>query len=382
MAPVAQSRAGRSLERTVVADPVLPDYGGASIDHLVPSLLAPVGRRPDWLPDAVIGARQIVLLVLDGLGWEQLRERHPLAPYLASMEGRRITSVVPTTTATALTSITTGLPPAAHEIVGYRVKVGKDVLNVLRWRAGGADARQSIPPAEFQTRPVFGGTAPPVVTRAEFSSSGFTTAHLPGVDLRGWQMPSTLLTHVKTLIASGAPLVYAYYDGIDKVAHEYGFGPFYDAELVRADRLVADMAATLRPGAALVVTADHGQVEVGDNVISLERPLTDDVTMMSGEGRFRWLHAKPGTKRRLAERATEALADVAWVRTVDQLDEDRWFGGPLTAAGRDRLGDVALIAHRAVAFLDPADPGEARLQCRHGSVTAAEMWVPLLAVAR
>ena len=323
-----------------------------------------------------------MLLVLDGLGWEQLGERRALAPCLASMEGARITSVVPTTTATALTSITTGLPPAAHEIVGYRVKVGRDVLNVLRWRAAGTDARQSVPPAEFQTRPVFGGTAPPVVTRSEFSSSGFTTAHLPGVDLYGWQMPSTLVTHVQTLLASGAPLIYAYYDGIDKVAHEYGFGPFYDAELVRADRLVGDLAAALPHGAALVVTADHGQVEVGDNVIGLDRPLTDDVAMMSGEGRFRWLHAKPGTKGRLDERATEAFGDVAWVRTVDQLDDERWFGGPLTAAGRDRLGDVALIAHRRVAFLDPADPGEARLRCRHGSVTSAEMWVPLLAVAR
>src|SRR5258708_29526342 len=173
------------------------------------------------------------------------------------MEGRRIQSVVPTTTATALTSITTGLPPAAHEIVGYRVKVGNDVLNVLRWRAGGTDARQSIPPAEFQTRPVFGGTAPPVVTRGEFSSSGFTTAHLPGVELHGWQMPSTLVTHVQNLLASGAPFVYAYYDGIDKVAHEYGFGPFYDAELVRADRLVADLVATLPSDATLVVTAAH-----------------------------------------------------------------------------------------------------------------------------
>src|SRR5258708_28738984 len=117
------------------------------------------------------------------------------------MEGRRIQSVVRTTTATAITSITTGLPPAAHGIAGYRVKVGNDVLNVLRWRAGGTDARQSVPPAEFQTRPVFGGAATPVVTRTEFSSSGFTTAHLPRVPLDGWQMPSALVTHVQTLLS-------------------------------------------------------------------------------------------------------------------------------------------------------------------------------------
>ena len=273
------------------------------------------------------------------------------------------------------------MPPAGHEIVGYRVHVAQGVLNVLRWRTPDGDARQSVPPEKFQTHAVFpggpGGT--PVVTRAEFALTGFTVAHLPGVRLRGWRMPSSLVAHVATLLGAGEPFVYAYYDGVDKVAHEYGFGPFYDAELVAVDRLVADVAAALPPGAALVITADHGQVDVGDGTLNLPADLLDDVAMVSGEGRFRWLHAQPGRIECLAGAAAEACGAQAWVRTVDELEADGWFGGRLTDAGRSRLGDVALVPFAPVAYADPADTGEARLRCRHGSLTGAEMWVPLLA---
>jgi hypothetical protein len=360
--------------------PVLPDYGGACIDRVVPLLLhREQAVVPEWLPAGVAAAGQVVLLVLDGLGWEQLQDRPQVAPLLSQLAGGPITSVVPTTTATALTSITTGSPPAYHEMVGYRVKSNDEVLNVLRWRTASGDARERVPPAEFQSRPVFEGRRVPVVTRAEFAASGFTQAHLNGVELVGWQLPSSLVAHVGRLLGRGDRFVYAYYDGIDKVAHEYGFGAFYDAELAAADRLTADLVRTLGAGAALVVTADHGQVEVADATITLPDRVLSDVVMISGEGRFRWLHARPGTAQRLAVSAKEAFGDVAWVCTVDELEAEGWYGGPLSAVSRARLGDVALVPFAPVAFLDPADTGENRLRCRHGSLTGAEMWVPLLA---
>ncbi len=71
----------------------------------------------------------------------------------------------------------------------------------------------------------------------------------------------------------------------------------------------------------------------------------------------------------------------AWVWTIDELDDGRWFGGPLTAALRQRLGDVALVPFLPVAYQDPADTGEMRLMCRHGSLTPAEMLVPCLAAS-
>jgi hypothetical protein len=334
------------------------------------------------VPEPARRARQVVLLVLDGLGWDQLGRRAHLAPMLTSMAGGAITSVAPTTTATALTSITTGLPPAEHGVVGYRVRVGSnEVLNVLRWRTAAGDARESVPPDKFQPHAAFGATGAPVVTRAEFASTGFTLAHLVGTRLHGWKVPSALPVEVRRLLGQGEPFVYAYYDGIDKVAHERGFGEHYDAELAATDRLVADVAGVLPPGAALVVTSDHGQVHVGDATIELDADVMADVELLSGEGRFRWLHARPGAARRLAERARERYADVAWVRTREELVEEGWLGGRPAPEVERRLGDVALVAFEPVAFFDPADTGEAKLVCRHGSLTADETLVPLVACA-
>src|SRR5438876_1092167 len=223
MVPVPPAPTGLTLtsdSMPACPDPVLPDYGGACLDGLVPALLERRSAPREWLPAPVAGARQIVLLTLDGLGWEQLQARARLAPTMTSLGGRFITTVAPSTTATALTSLTTGEPPARHGIVGYRVRVaGNEVLNVLRWRTPSGDVRASIPPDQFQTVQPFEGMRPPVVTKAEFSDTGFTGAHLSGVRLYGWRVPSTLVTTVRGLLRDGEPFVYAYYDGIDKVAH-------------------------------------------------------------------------------------------------------------------------------------------------------------------
>ena len=102
----------------------LPDYGGACLDRVVPSLLAEPGARDaPWLPEPARHARQVVLFVLDGLGWNQLQARPHVAPTLSAMAGGPITSVAPTTTATALSSIVLGRTPAEHGVVGYRVRV-------------------------------------------------------------------------------------------------------------------------------------------------------------------------------------------------------------------------------------------------------------------
>ncbi|MGH9123730.1 MAG: alkaline phosphatase family protein [Acidimicrobiales bacterium] len=364
-------------------EPLRPAYGGASLDALVPALRAPAGRRPAWLPGPAQDARQVVLLVLDGLGWEQLRAYAARAPVLAGMTGGPITSVVPTTTATALTSIALGQPPAGHGIVGYRLRVagpsGDEVLNVLRWRTVSGDARSFVPPVAFQPQPAFGGSHVPVLTRAEFLSTGFTAAHLSGTRQVGWWLPSAMAVDVRRLLSEGQRFVYVYYDGIDRCAHVYGFDDHYEAELVAADRLVADLRAALPPEAVLVVSADHGQVRVGQAVSAVDPDVAALAGMMSGEGRFRWLHARPGQAPELAAAAKERYAGEAWVWTVDELDDGGWFGGPLTPVERERLGDVALVPFLPVAYTDPADTGELRLVCRHGSLTSAEMLVPCVA---
>lgn len=365
--------------------PFLPDYAGPCIANVVPALLRPRATpAPAWLPSVAAEADQVVLLVLDGLGWEQLQARARLAPTLAGLQGGAAHSVAPTTTATALTSITTGMTPGEHGVVGYRIDVFGEVLNVLRWTVAGSDVRRRLPPERFQpVRPFLGGAAP-VVTRAEFATSGFSAAHLGGARQIGWRVPSTLVVEVRRLLAAGEPFVYAYYDGVDKVAHEYGLGDHFDAEVAAADRLVEDLLGVLPPGAALVITADHGQVEVGDRLLELPGAVLEAVRLQSGEGRFRWLHARPGRAGVLLDAATDTYGDgsgsgVAWVVSAEQVRDERWFGPRLGAAAESRLGDVALVARAPVSFVDPDDTGPFRLVGRHGSLTPAEVLVPLLA---
>lgn len=383
------------MDRSVVredAEPVLPAYGGACIASLTPALLEVVKQTgavlPDWLPEPVRNASQVVLLVVDGVGWAQLKSAGAVIPTLNAGIGGAITSVAPTTTACALTSISTGLTPAEHGLVGYRLAVGVDrgapvegkarILNVLKWRTEDGDARVDLPPREFQPISAFAGAPVTTVTRGDFLATGFSAAHLDGPRMVGWQVPSTIVVETRRHLEDGARFVHTYYDGPDKVAHEHGLGEHYEAELRATDRLVGDLLEVLPAGACLVVTSDHGQVDVGRSAELPANELLEASWLLSGEGRFRWFHAKAGAEHDLEAAAVACHGDVAWVRTLEQVIDEGWFGGPLKPAFASRLGDVALVAKEPVAFLDPADTGETRLAARHGSLTTAEMYVPLL----
>lgn len=356
----------------------LPDYDGACVANIVPELFGLTPKPAAWMPPAAFDADQVVLLVLDGLGWHQLQDRAARAPVMAAMAGQAITSVVPTTTATALTSITTGLAPGEHGVVGYRIAVENNVLNVLRWTTPAGDARSTIPPQEFQKAAAFNGERPVVVGRSEFATSGFTAAHMDGVRMVGYRGTSTMVVETRRALQSGEPFVYAYYDGLDRVGHEYGLVEHFDAEVAYCDRLVADLLSVMPKGSALVITADHGQVHTGNNVVDLPNSVTEHVALQSGEARFRWLHARPGRSSALLDAARATLGQHAWVKTREELIAKGWFGASVTVESYGRLGDVALIARGTVAFNDPNDTGPYQLVGRHGSVTEAEMMVPLL----
>jgi predicted AlkP superfamily pyrophosphatase or phosphodiesterase len=361
--------------------PIIPDYGGANVRGIIPALLGPASWTsglPPWMPDVVASARAVVVMVLDGLGWDQLQTHRELMPTVAAMAGGSIHTVAPTTTATALTSITTGLTPAEHGLVGYRIMVGGEVMNVLRWCVGDQAVRRSHPPREVQPFEPFLGQTVPVVSVAELQSSAFSEAHLRGCDPVGWRAASSIAVQARAEVEAGERFVYCYYGGIDKIAHERGFGPFYDAELRAADRLVADVLESLPAGTALLVTSDHGQVHVGDRLVTPSAELLAAVTVQSGEGRFRWLHAAKGAVDDVAAVAQDELGHLAWVATKEQTLDEQWFGSAMAPSVRSRLGDVALVAHEPVSFDDPDDSGPFTLVCRHGSLTSAEVNVPLV----
>jgi len=365
------------------SQPRIPDYAGGCVSNIIPAILGPAGTTqiPQWMPPAVGGARQVVLLVIDGLGWNQLQQRASLCPTLASMSGGSITTVAPTTTVSALTSIATGLAPGEHGLVGYRMDMGDRVMQMLRWGDEKGDLRRMYPPDVVQPCPPFMGAVVPVLSKAELEGSAFTEAHLRGARACGWRSASSIAVQVKSLLNSKHSFIYAYYDGIDKIAHERGFGEYYDAELRHADRLVADIVSILVPGSVLLVTADHGQVEVGLNTSALHPQVSALTAYQSGEGRFRWLHTRQGAVNELWAAANEHYGHVAWVMRREELIDGGWFGSRVSDAARQRLGDVALIAYAPTSFDDNADTGAFPLICRHGALTDDELDVPLLALA-
>ena len=364
--------------------PVIPDYSGANLTGIIPGcLLGTSGRRPNWFPQPLQEAERIVLLVIDGLGYEQLLRHAHIAPNLMSLVGGSITTIAPSTTASALTSLVTGASPAEHGIVGYRMDMGDSIMNSLRWWSDTRDLRKVHPPASVQPIPPFVGMTIPVVSRAELEGSAFTEAHLRGSRPCGWRAASSIVAQCASLISSGEKFVYAYYDGVDKIAHERGFGAYYDAEIAATDWLVGALLNTLPSGTTLAITADHGQVQVDDNVVHLSDDIKATLHHQSGEGRFRWLHAKRGQESDLLQIATDLYSDIAWIASRDQVVEEAWLGpargGRIADQVKRRLGDVALVPFTATTFDDPLDSGPFSLVCRHGSLTADEMFVPFLA---
>lgn len=376
-----------AVDSTVIESPdpegllqsmVLPDYGGACVCNIVPALLEYPPLGDGWMPAGVAEADQVVLFVVDGLGWHQLQARAAFAPVLTNARGEAITTVAPSTTAAALTSIATGTPPGEHGVVGYKVRVGAETLNTLRWTTRRGDARAVVPPRELQRLAPFGGRAPVVVNRSEFVDSGFTTAHLDGVRYRPYGTMATLVHEVAQAVGEGERFVYAYYDGLDRVGHERGHGAVFDAELAFIDRLLGDLRAALHGDVVLLVTADHGQVHTGDTARPVAPEVLRHCTAVSGEDRFIWLHA-PGSAEAAAEMAAEHHGDDAWILGVEEVVDRGLFGPRLTGEARARLGDVAIVARGRAAFFDP-QLRPPRLLARHGSLTPAEMHVPLLTV--
>lgn len=390
--PATRARARRPSARrsrppSIVArmepKPIAPAYGQGCLTDLVPAMLGPGGRGAipanGGASVPVNTAEPMVLLVLDGLGWDQLLERPDITPVLTSMEGAPITSVAPSTTATALTSITTGLTPGEHGIVGYRMMIDGDVLNALRWGSKAlGDCRRTLPPDSLQPYEPFLGERVDYVSKAEFAKTGFTGAHLRGAHLHGYRTTAVMVSEIGRVVREGAPFVYAYYDGVDKVAHEYGLDARYDAEVSFVDRLVGDVIAAVPSGTQVFVTADHGQVDCGHDLRLVADDVLELTESLSGEARFRWLHARRGSETRLLDAANEAHSRHAWVRSLEQMIDEGWLGPTVRSEVLDRYGSVALLPFEPFGFDDPDDSGPFDLIGRHGSLTSAEMLVPLL----
>lgn len=355
---------------------VVPDYGGGWLGGVLPALQA--GRAPVGAPAWVAGARQRVLLLIDGLGTHVHRRFGAHLPSLDPFDVATITTVVPATTASALPTLTTGLPPAVHGMLGDRMRVGGRVLSVLQWTVS---AGRSPDPSQVQPYQPFAGGAVEVVSHAKFDGSGFSAAHLRGGRYHGFENPDQLVAQVGACLQAGAPVTYAYLPDLDRTAHECGMDhDAFGAALAVADAVVSGIRRLLPTGAVMLVTADHGQVTTD----AAERvdlgPLLHLVAALGGSTRLRYLHARPGASRELLAAARELAGDRAWVHDRDSVVASGWMGPGMRPVVAGRLGDVVMAARGTATMVDPADLRQAELVTMHGSVTPDEVLIPLFAV--
>lgn len=359
----------------MATEPIRPDYNGAWVGGIVPALFNN-GRR-SWLPDIITSSDAVVLLVIDGLGWELLRQHGTEFGNVLALAGGPITTCAPATTSAALTSITTGLPPGQHGIVGYRTSTSHGVLDVLGWSLADGSSPQV---EEIQPHLPFAGRQPPVVTRIEFRNSGFTNAHLRGSRFFGYETPAVMVQQCRQLVRGGETFVYAYYDGLDKVAHTHGIeSDFFRAEAAAVNALVVALLDALPTSAALLVTADHGHVQLASDGKRELDEVADLCADYSGDARCRFLHARPRHQAQLLDQAQQWYGHEAWIFPREQFVDEGWLGPKVSDTIVSRVGDVIIAAHAPVTYPIPKVASERRLRAHHGSFTAQEMLVPLLA---
>lgn len=385
--------------------PRLPAYGHGTLAELLPSVLAVVTGAPGDvldLRDALGASRQICVLLADGLGWELLERNRDVAPTLAGLRAARgsraLDTCFPSTTVTSLTSLGTGTAPGRHGLVGYTAwmrEIGA-VVNLIQFnRYGEAKpntlVRYLVPESVQPNRTVFerahaAGVATTTVSDRRFANSGLTRAALRGSRYVGWEDPEEIPGLVAGVLAEAGPnLVYAYDPRLDHAAHGVGTdGDAALAALTAVDAVVARLLHVLPRDTALLVTGDHGMVDVVGGRVDIDDvdDLKAGVRALGGEPRMRHVYAEAGAAGDVLEAWEAYLGDVAWVRSRADAVAGGWFGPHTGPEARGRVGDV-VVAYRGDGgvFCRRVDPRQARLVGHHGSFTDAEMVIPLL-VAR
>ncbi|MFG2061367.1 alkaline phosphatase family protein [Micromonospora sp. NPDC048871] len=375
--------------------PVVPEYGGRSLADVLPSALAALGVPGAvdllGLADELAGVRRVAVLLVDGLGWHQIPIATPYAPTLAGLTattGRPLTCGFPSTTPTSLVTLGTGTASGAHGVLGFSLRIpGTDrVLNHLEWADEPSPLRwQPVTTALQRARAA--GVAVTVVSRPEFGGTGLTVAANRGGDYRGATGVEALAATMLAALGAGTgpTLVSGYHPDLDRHGHLSGVDSVpWRTAATEVDGLLARLVDGLPPDAALLVTADHGQLNVpaGHRFdLDTDPRLTAGVRVVAGEPRVRYLHVVPGATEDVRAAWSQVLGAAGRVLTREEAVATGWFG-PVYEEHLARVGDLVVVCNDTYAVLASRSesPMLSRLVGFHGADTAAEMTIPLLVV--
>jgi len=333
---------------------------------------------------------RVAVLLVDGLGWHLLPELADSAPLLSSVlagdSGRlvELECTFPSTTPTSLVSLGTGAQPGEHGILGFTLNVpGTDrVLNHIRWRDDPPHAAWQPLPTWFQ-RLQHAGIAARAMLPEWFIGSGLTDAAYGGAQFCPTTPADDYAQRVSDEVSAAPGLVYGYTADLDTAAHVFGIGsaPWHQAA-GRVDALLTRLVDALPPRAALLVTADHGGLNVPEDTrvdLDADPRLSAGVRVVAGEARVRYLHTEQGATADVRDAWGEVLDARADVYTREQAVATGMFG-PVAPAHLPRIGDVVVVCKGAFAVLATGHepPETARLVGFHGGASAAETAIPLI----
>jgi hypothetical protein len=371
--------------------PVRPAYGTGSLADVLPSVSALLGvpGAADvlGLRERLDGVTRVGVLLVDGLGFHQLPVAAAYAPILADMSADAgfLTASFPSTTPVSLATLGTGALPGAHGILGFTARRpdGRNVVHI-HWGSD-PDPREWQPlPTRFETAAA-AGVRTAAVTRPEFEGTGLTVAMHRGAPIipasTGEQVAKGL---AEALAAESSPaLVYAYHPDLDSAGHGHGVdSPEWRSAASGVDALLDRVVHSLPPQSALLVIADHGQLNVGvsDRVdMGLMPELAAGVIGVAGEPRVRYLYVESGALDDVIARWQAVLGSRASVMTRDEAIGEGLYG-PVPPSHTGRIGDVVVICRgRSLVLASGWEPPSVNtLVAYHGALTAAEMQIPLL----
>ncbi|MFF0571493.1 alkaline phosphatase family protein [Streptomyces sp. NPDC004041] len=375
----------------------VPEYGSGSLADLLPTLAAGL-EVPGFtaaIPELTPADRNCVFLI-DGLGWEQIKAHPDEAPFLYSLlptsrggTGRPLTAGFPSTTATSLASVGTGLPPGEHGLAGYTARNPEtgELMNQLRWKPWTEPKVWQPHPTVFQLADAVG------VHTAQVSAPMFEQTPLTRIALSGGSFLGRLSGEdrmdvaAQRLAAGDRSLVYTYYSEVDGKGHRFGTdSDAWRGQLMYVDGLARRLAEQLPPRSALYITADHGMIDIPFDEQSRidfdeDWELGAGVALLGGEGRARHVYAVPGAQADVLAVWREVLGEQFWIASRDEAIAAGWFGPVIDERVRGRIGDVVAAAHDDVIITASVnEPHESAMAGVHGSLTPVEQLVPLLEV--
>jgi len=377
------------------ADLVAPSSEYPCLGRVLPAIAGAVGVdavAEAGLAQELLGlpsASRVCVVLVDGLGHTNLAERAGHAPFLRRRLGDStpLTSTFPSTTATAMGTFGVGMPPGRTGMLGYTVRdpATGELGNLVSW-TGLPPARQWQRETTVFEQLVAAGTTVTSIGPARFSGSGLTEAALRGPTYRAAEsLAARVDATVDALRKPG--VAYLYWGEVDKAGHHHGWGSWqWGDALAELDSELGRLARMLPRDTVLVITADHGMVDVDRAArwdVATDPALGNGVDLVAGEPRALHLHLDAGVEATVvADRWRGVLGGSAVVATRDEAAADSWFG-EISEHVLPVIGDVvvAMTGRATVVDSRTQSPASLDLVGVHGSLTRHEMLVPCVVVA-